>query len=396
VIDSAAQRYRWFAVAIFVLSSSLNYLDRQALAALDPVIRGEFHLSSEQFGYIHSIFALTYALSGPFAGTLIDRLGLTRGASLAVGVWSSAGIATGFANGISGLMGCRAVLGLAEAAGFPAAGKAISQYLRPAEHALGQAVSQLSLSLGAMAAPPLVVWIMQLSGWRSAFVVTGLLGFVWIPLWNFVARRIPPEMPVPTTSATPILRDFRLWTFPIANAAGMFGYLLWTQKTTAYLVDQWHLTFAQQAWLSWIPPLFGGIGGLAGGWLSKRFILAGMRPSSARFRACLIAAILSIGTLLIPHAPTVLLACAGISLSLAAAAAFSVNMYTLPLDAFGAARAAFAISLLVSSYGVLTFFGSLAIGRSIDRTHSYTSLITLAAFSPLTACGVLRLTRSIR
>ena len=93
-IDGAA-RYRWVVLAVFVLSTAINYLDRATLSALAPVLIGEFHLSNTQYGWIGSAFSLTYAASAPLAGLLIDRIGLNRAISLAVGLWSGAGIATG-------------------------------------------------------------------------------------------------------------------------------------------------------------------------------------------------------------------------------------------------------------------------------------------------------------
>jgi len=391
-----AARSRWVVLAVFVLSSSINYLDRLTLATLKPVVGAEFHLSNRDYGWIIAAFSITYAATAPFAGLLIDRIGLNRAIGLAVAVWSAAGIATGFTSGLGGLMGCRAVLGLAEAAGIPAVGKAIHQYLRPADHALGQAVSQAALSLGMIAAPLLATWITLRSGWRTAFVITGLLGLLWIPLWNVVARfSAGPNVPKDAAALRfDILRDHRLWSFAVANAVGMVGYSLWTQWTTPYLVEVRHLTFARQAWLAWIPPLFGALGGLAGGWLSKRLIARGVPPMEARFRVCLTAAVVSLATAAIPAAPTAGWACAGISLSIASVAAFSVNMYTLPLDAFGAARAGFAISMLVMSYGVVQVFWP-ALGSVIDRP-GYTPIITLVAFTPLAACGILWGTRSIR
>jgi ACS family hexuronate transporter-like MFS transporter len=107
-----------------------------------------------------------------------------------------------------------------------------------------------------------------------------------------------------------------------------------------------------------------------------------------------VAALLSLITLAVPFASTTALACGAVSMSLAAVAAFSVNMYTLPLDAFGASRAAFSISLLVSSYGILTFFISPIFGRVIDHS-GYNPLITLIAFTPLAACAILWATRSV-
>ena len=85
---NGAARYRWWILAVFVLSSAINYLDRQTLATLAPLLRADFHLSREQYGWILGAFSLTYAASAPFAGLLIDRIGLTRGISLAVGFWS--------------------------------------------------------------------------------------------------------------------------------------------------------------------------------------------------------------------------------------------------------------------------------------------------------------------
>jgi ACS family hexuronate transporter-like MFS transporter len=91
-----ADRYRWWILTVFVLSSAINYLDRQSLATLAPLLRSDFHLSREQYGWILGAFSMTYAASAPFAGIVIDRIGLNCGISLAVGLWSAAGITTGF------------------------------------------------------------------------------------------------------------------------------------------------------------------------------------------------------------------------------------------------------------------------------------------------------------
>ena len=116
-----ARPYRWVALSIFVLSSAINYLDRQTLATVAPLVRAEFHLSNAQYGLILTAFSIAYAGGAPFAGMLIDRIGLNRAISLAIGVWSCAGIFTGFTRGLAGLLGCRCVLGMSEAAGIPAA-----------------------------------------------------------------------------------------------------------------------------------------------------------------------------------------------------------------------------------------------------------------------------------
>ncbi|MGA2270512.1 MAG: MFS transporter [Bryobacteraceae bacterium] len=391
-----ATRFRWLVLAVFVLSSAINYLDRQSLATLAPPVRAEFHLSNAQYGLILTAFSITYMASAPFAGMLIDGIGLNRAISLAVGLWSCAGIATGFTRGLGGLVGCRAVLGMAEAAGIPAAGKAIHQYLRPAERALGNALSQAGLSLGLILAPPIATWLAVRGGWREAFVVTGALGLAWIPLWNWTARRtrLPGSAETGRKACPSVLRDRRLWAFVAANALSMIGYSLWTNWTTLYLVEVHGLTLVQAAWYAWIPPLFAMLGGFAGGWLSLRLIERGLAVAAARFRVCLVAAVVALATAAIPAASTAAWASAGISLSIFAVAAFSVNMYTLPLDTFGGARAAFAVSLLVASYGGVQALISPAFGKVIDL-YGYAPLAIVAALAPLAACAVLWRTRSV-
>jgi ACS family hexuronate transporter-like MFS transporter len=382
---------RWLVLGIFTLSTAINYLDRQTLATVAPLMQAEFRLSNEQYGLILSAFSVTYAASAVFAGLLIDRMGLGRAVSAAVALWSCTGIATGFTSGLGGLVGCRAALGVTESACSPAAGKAIRQYLKPAERALGNAMNQAGVSVGAALAAPLATWLAVRSGWRSAFVVTGALGLLWIPAWRWAARRAPAApLPKPGRgTGAGILRDRRLWLFAAANAVGMVGYSLWTNWTTKYLVSVRHLTLVQAAWYAWIPPVAATVGGFAGGALSWRWIARGVPAPAARFRACLAAAAVSLATAAIPLAPSAAWAAAGISLSFCAVAAFSVNMYTLPLDVFGGDRAAFAVSMLVASYGVAQAAVSWVFGRVVDL-DGYAPLTWVAAITPLAACAVLR------
>ena len=271
-------RFRWLVLAVFVLSTAINYLDRATLATLAPVVKAEFHLSNAEYGWIVSAFMLTYALSAPLAGMLIDRIGLNRAISLAVGVWSCAGIATGFTTRTWRAWWDAARARTRGSGGIPAAGKAIHQYLRPAERALGNAVNQAGVSLGLVLAPPLATCIAVRSGWRHAFVVTGLLGLAWIPLWIWVSRRVPAAAApkAPLNAGAGLLRDRRLWAFVLANALSMIGYSLWTNWTTLYLVDVQHMTMSQAAWYAWIPPVLAAAGGFAGGWLSLRWMNFGM------------------------------------------------------------------------------------------------------------------------
>src|SRR5579862_4552986 len=141
-------RLRWIAIVVVLFSSTLNYLDRQLLAAAAPALKGEFHLSNQEYGQILSIFSIVYAATAPFAGVFIDRVGLNAGVSIAVLTWSLAGAATGLTHSFRQLLASRTLLGIAEAAGIPCFGKANGIYLEPGELALGSAFNQVGVSLG--------------------------------------------------------------------------------------------------------------------------------------------------------------------------------------------------------------------------------------------------------
>ena len=386
-------RYRWLVLSAFVLSTAINYLDRQTLATLAPLVRAEFHLSNAEYGLILAVFSIAYAACAPFAGMLIDRIGLDRAIGMAVGVWSCAGIATGFTRGLGGLLGCRGVLGMSEAAGIPAAGKAIHGYLLPAERALGNAWNQAGVSLGLILAPPVATWIAMRYGWRQAFVISGSLGLIWIPLWNLTARKAEPR---PLGSGSPstlndLLRSRRLWGLLAANALNMSVYSLWTNWTTLYLVERHRLPLAEANWYAVVPPLIGALGGFGGGWLSLKWMRTGVPAVAARTRVCLAGALLAMPTALIPLLPTAAWTAAGISLSILAVSAVSVNVYTIPLDIFGGARAAFAVSMLVASYGAAQALISPVIGAVVDA-YGYGPVCVVAAGLPMAAYAVLRRT----
>jgi ACS family hexuronate transporter-like MFS transporter len=385
--------WRWIAIGVFVLSSSLNYLDRQLLAALAPTLRGEFQLSNEQYGLVVSVFAIVYALVAPAAGWFIDRAGLNLGAGIAVALWSLAGSATAWTRSFSGLLACRTVLGAAEAAGIPAAGKANATYLAPRELALGTAFNQVGITLGSVAAPLLVTLMQPRYGWRSTFAVCGALGFLWIPLWWFTSKRIPghtPDRRAAGEGTGDLLRDRRFWGLALANAFVMTLYALWSNWTTLYFVQERHMTQDQaNQQFAWIPAVFATAGGFFGGVMSYRWIRAGMDVLRARMRIGWISAVILLATAAVPLMPHPALAAAAISLSFFWTLAISTNVYALPIDLFGPARAGLGVAALTSSFGLMTAFLSPWIGSVVDRVGFAPVCVVLSAM-PLVGVGILR------
>jgi ACS family hexuronate transporter-like MFS transporter len=317
---------------------------------------------------------------------------LTRGACVIVGLWSLAGTSTGLVGSLGGLMLCRAALGFAEAGGIPANGKAGALYLEPQDRALGLGISQVGITLGSMAAPLMATWLSARSGWRSAFVVTGLLGFLWIPIWWWVAQKaLPIHRPV-TIAPVPWGRMMSgLLGLVIANGLAMTVYSLWFGWSTLFLVNVFHVTEAEaNLHYVWIPPIFATLGGLLGGWLAFHLIRRRIEPISARLLISLGAGVFVLSTAAAPLMPTPALATAAICLSLFAVTCLSVNYYTIPLDLFAPERAAFSVAALTGSYGLMQAFVSPLIGRwSIEFGWS-TVCLALAAL-PLLSVGVLKL-----
>jgi ACS family hexuronate transporter-like MFS transporter len=290
---------------------------------------------------------------------------------------------------------CRSALGIAEAAGIPAAGKAGGMYLKPQELALGAAFSQLGLTLGMVTAPLLTAFFSSRYGWRSAFVVAGALGLIWIPVWLLVQRHAPvlqPETKSVQTSITALIGDGRWWWLMLANSLAMVVYSLWTGWTTYFLVTRYHLqqNFANSHF-AWIPPIFAALGGLAGGWLAMYFMRRGVTVVTARLRLVTLASCGVLLTALAPQMPSpewaVLIICLSYFFSLMS----SVNTYSLPVDLFGAKRSALSVAGLVTAYGLMQTIVSPYIGRWSD-TIGWQPVCALAAGLPLVGAGILQLT----
>lgn len=381
------RQLRWIALCVLFLSSALNYLDRNVLSALTPTLRTEFGIGGEGLGRIFAAFYITYALASPLMGLMIDRIGLRWGASTVVALWSMVGIGTGFSTSLASLMVCRALLGFAESGGIPATAKGSAVYLEPRDRALGSAVSQFGLTLGTIAAPILTEVVSIQYGWRAAFIVAGLLGFVWIPLWLWTSARIPEARvatdPVRMPFGT-ILRDRRFQALIAANVLAMTVYGFWATWLTDFLVEGYGLTQTEaNLKYVWIPPIFNTVGGLSGGFLAQRFIRNGRQAIPVRLRIASISSVFVGATAFAPVAGSPTLAILCICVSVCALTALSVNYYSIPLDLFGADRAAFAVSFLTGMFGLMQVFLSPLIGRWTDNAGWQPVCLALAALPAL-------------
>ena len=204
--------YRWTIVSLLFFATTINYLDRQVLSLLYPMLQDKFKWTNSQYANIASAFQFTYAVSLLFAGRIIDQLGTKRGYAWAIVVWSIGAMVHAWAIpigdflvGVLGLIGItavpvsvlgfmfsRALLGIGEAGNFPAAIKVTAAYFPKHERSLATGIFNSGANIGAVLAPLSVPWIAATWGWEMAFVLIGGVGFIWLIFWwNYYA---PPDL----------------------------------------------------------------------------------------------------------------------------------------------------------------------------------------------------------
>jgi len=195
---------------MMLLVSFISYLDRNTLAVLAPTILKETRLTNEQYGFIISAFSIAYMLGNPVWGYILDRIGLRRGMTVSVFLWTIASTLHAFVSGMFGFAAARSVLGFGEGATFPGGLRTVSETLTPEKRSRGIAVSYSGGSLGAILTPLIVTPIALKFGWRAAFLFTGLTGLCWLCAWSLVAGGIS-RSGMNSYATMPKLWEARCW-----------------------------------------------------------------------------------------------------------------------------------------------------------------------------------------
>jgi ACS family hexuronate transporter-like MFS transporter len=293
---SPVSRYRWVICALLFAATAINYVDRQILGLLAIPLQHDFGWSESQYGLIITGFQLAYATGLLVFGRLIDWTGTRIGYAVAVCVWSLSAAAHGLVSSVSGFGGVRILLGLGEAGNFPAAIKAISEWFPQRERALAVGLFNSGSTAGAILTPLVVPWIALTLGWRAAFLLTGLLGLLWIPCWLFGYRK-PPVGRSAAVDATAsigygqLLRHRETWVFLLARALTepvWWFYLFWAPK---FLSASRGITLSHVGLPLVTMYLMANAGGLMGGWISSTLLRRGWTLNAARKVAVLVCAL---------------------------------------------------------------------------------------------------------
>ena len=175
--------FRWTIVALIFFATTINYIDRQVIGILAPLLQKEIGWNEIQYGYIVTAFTAAYALGLLILGRVIDFVGSRLGYAGALTGWSFAAIGHALVSTVFGFGAARFALGFFEAGNFPAAIKTVAEWFPKKERALATSWLNSGANIGAVIAPLIVVFVTIKIGWRWAFVVTGALGFIWLLFW---------------------------------------------------------------------------------------------------------------------------------------------------------------------------------------------------------------------
>lgn len=379
---------RWRIGALLFASTIINYIDRQSLSVLAPYLKTEFNWTNENFARVVIAFRLAYALGQPLMGRLIDMLGTRNGLTLSVLWYSLIAVLTPMATGLWSLCGFRFLLGLGEAGNWPGAAKAVSERFPEKERGLAVALYDSGSAVGAALAPLLVLGLYsRFGGWRPAFVIPGLLGFIWVLVWRFATRR-----PVagneefgdgPRTSWRQLLGVRQTWGLVLGRGLTDPVWFFITDWFAIYLVAK-KIRLEEGILAFWIPFIAADIGNFLGGGVSGWLVRRGWNVLTARKVVIGVTGCgMSMIVLAIFTSDLYTLA-ALFSITTCCYAAWSTMALTLPADLYASKEVASVSGLTGAGSGLGTIASTLLIGSVTDR-YSFEPVLLCASMLPLLA-----------
>ena len=374
--SAVEQKTPWLFVMIVLGSTTINFIDRQTLSVLAPVLRDEFRLSNIDYAAIINCFQIAYLVMNSVGGRLSDVLGVRRGMTLFIVWWSFFSTLQAFIVGAKSLAMCRFSLALGEGGNWATAVKAVAERVPVRMRSVAVGIVNSGSSLGTALAPPLVGWLAITWGWRAAFFLASLIGFFWVPVWLAATRgqryqktQKPTEKSPPWSS---IFRYRQVWAIFLGRLIGdpvFFFYAFWLPE---YLHRNRGLSLAAISAVAWIPFVAAAIGNVAGGAISDSLIRGGWTANQARKTVMAISALgASVGIAAVCHT-SLLTAITAISLATSFYFCWAVNLHTLPVDFFPPSYVGTVFGFGGTGSGLGTLLVTAAVGITLDLTHSYT------------------------
>jgi ACS family hexuronate transporter-like MFS transporter len=408
-------RVRWWIVWTLFFSTVINYISRQTFSVLAPMISAQYHLSHTDLSKIFGAFQFSYAVTWLLGGIFLDAVGTRLGLAIAVVFWSVVNILTGFASSVFGFASFRFLLGIGEGLNWPGASKTVAEWFPSQERSLAVAIFDSGSSVGGAVAALSIPLIAIKFGWQAAFVVTGLLGFIWLLMWLRVYHtldrhpRVTPEevayiragQEVPRVSAErglwrwiKLLGQRNVWGIVLGRALTdpiWWFYVFWLPQ---YLSDARGFSLQRIALFAWMPFVAADLGNFTGGLISGYCIRRGIPVVRARLWVCVFSCLPILAGIPAASVHSVYTALGLICFALWGYASWSTMGLTLPSDLFPQDVVATVTGLSGLAAGMVGFVFTIAVGILVDR-FSYGPAFLVAGLMPLFAtASVLLLIRT--
>ncbi|RFS24676.1 MFS transporter [Chitinophaga silvatica] len=408
-------KYRWRVCALLFVATTINYIDRQVLGLLKTDLSAEFNWTETDYSNLVMAFSAAYSVGLLCFGALIDKIGSKLGYAVSIAVWSLSAMAHGIVRSTLGFGVVRSILGVSEAGNFPAAIKATAEWFPKKERALATGIFNSGSNIAAVVGPVLVYWLARNHGWRSAFVWTGAIGFIWLVLW-WIYYEVPSKQKKLSKEEYDHIHSDQE-----EEGTGeriKWAKLLGVRQTYAFVFGKLLTDPVWWFFLFWLPGYLESIfhmdlkanlglpiiiiysvtslGSIGGGWLSSHLIKTGWPVFKARKTSMLIFAICVVPIMLIQYTNNLWIAIALISLATAAHQAWSATIFTTASDMFPkrAVSSVVGIGGMAGSIGGTLF--PMVIGAMLDHYKllgnigtGYNILFTMCGVAYLVAWTVM-------
>ena len=415
-LGKPAGRYRWGICALLFFVITINYIDRQIIGVLKPVIEDDMGWSEVDYGNIVTAFQASYGIGLLVVGRWLDRVGTRKGVAIAIALWSLAAAFHAAARSVLAFILARVILGIAESAAYPGAVKSIAEWFPKRERALGVGFLNAGANVGVLLTPIIAIAIAGYFGWRAAFLVTGLLGFV--VLWGWLKFfRQPADHPRLTgeerawidqdgedPAGEPLnwrdaIRQRQAWFFicgKFFTDPVWYLFLFWLPDFLAKTQGMELFPKGDSGILATIGPaligvyLLADVGSIAGGWLSSHLIGRGWTVNRARKTTLFLAALLALPLVTVASVPEPWMAVLFIGLGTAAHQAFSSNIFAMIADLYPRRAVATIAGMGGAAGAVGGILIAQATGWTLELTGSYVPIVIYAGFGYLIAFAVIQ------
>lgn len=410
--------FRWIVVTLLFLATCINYVDRQIIGLLKPILEKEFTWTETDFAHLVMAFTAAYAIGLLLAGGIIDRIGTKLGYSISIIIWSAMGMLHALATSIAGFAAVRIGLGLGEAGNFPAGIKTVAEWFPKQERGLATGIFNAGTSVGVVMALILVPTILQYGNWRDVFWITGALGFLWLIAWWRIYE-VPEKQKRLSKKEYQFILDGREDEHTDSNIKIRWQTLFRFPQTWAYITGKGLIDPIFWFFLFWLPSYFSSnfnldlkkpslelmiiytattVGSIGGGYFSSWLIKRGWLVLKARKAALLLFAIIELSVISVQFASSAWMAVALISLAVAIHQAWATNIFTMASDLFPkeAVSSVVGIGGMAGAIGGILF--PILVGSLLDYFKNagniivgYNILFTVCGFTYLLAFGIIHL-----